>query len=31
VADADSFEMIRDVEFYSWLAEQGASESNSSG
>ena len=31
VADADSFEMIRDVEFYSWLAEQGAGESNSSG
>jgi hypothetical protein len=22
VADADSFEMIRDVEFYSWLAEE---------
>ena len=23
-ADADSFEMLRDVEFYSWLAETGA-------
>ncbi len=24
VADADSFELIRDVEFYAWLADQGA-------
>jgi len=31
VADADSFEMIRDVEFYSWLADQAAGESNNSG
>lgn len=31
VADTDSFEMIQDVEFYSWLAEQGAGASNNSG
>jgi hypothetical protein len=31
VADADSFEMIQDVEFYSWLAEQGAGASTNSG
>lgn len=31
VADADSFEMIQDVEFYSWLAEQAAGATNNSG
>jgi hypothetical protein len=31
VADTDSFEMIQDVEFYSWLAEQTAGASNNSG
>jgi hypothetical protein len=31
VADTDNFEMLQDVEFYSWLAEQSAGESNNSG
>jgi hypothetical protein len=30
VADADNFEIILDVEFYSWLAEQGGGDGNSS-
>lgn len=31
VADTDSFELIRDVEFYSWLAEQSATAGNDTG
>jgi hypothetical protein len=31
VADTDSFEMIQDVEFYTWLADQSAGASNSRG
>lgn len=31
VADADNFEMIQDVEFYSWLADDGAGAGNNSG
>lgn len=31
VADADSFDLIQDVEFYSWLAEQDAGAGNNSG
>ena len=31
VADADSFEIIQDVEFYSWLANEAAGTSNNSG
>lgn len=31
VADDDSFEMIQDVEFYSWLADNGATAADSSG
>jgi hypothetical protein len=31
VADADSFEIIQDVEFYSWLADEAAGTSNNSG
>ena len=31
VADDDSFEMIQDVEFYSWLADNGAAATDSSG
>ena len=31
VADADSFEILQDVEFYSWLADESAGESNNSG
>lgn len=31
VADADSLDMIQDVEFYSWLAEESAGAGNSSG
>lgn len=31
VADNDSFEMLQDVEFYSWLAEDSAGERSNSG
>jgi hypothetical protein len=31
VADADNFELIQDVEFYSWLADQSAGAGNNSG
>ena len=31
VADDDSFEMIREVEFYSWLADEGVGSSYNSG
>jgi len=30
VADADNFEIIQDVEFYSWLADQGGGDGNGS-
>lgn len=31
VADADGFEIVQDVEFYSWLADSGADGTNNSG
>jgi hypothetical protein len=31
LADVDSFELILDVEFYSWLADENASDRNNSG
>lgn len=31
VADTDSIEMLQDVEFYSWLADEGAGASHNSG